>query len=172
MPIVKPFLRVILQNTGIRSGGAETVYFSAYTLQIFKATRRTALLSAGHVVFPAKFHTDHPGTAADLPIEPLNNMVGTDASPVFAGKITVGQRLLNPIFYLPGGLFLLHETRFLHHGFGLLPSSFLALVGMDCLEHLGHQFHLGTRNCGKHIAVKVNGLALYLSSGVWHEILP
>ena len=33
----------------------------------------------------------HTGTAADLPVESFNNVIGTDASPVLAGKIAVGQ---------------------------------------------------------------------------------
>ena len=37
----------------------------------------------------------HAGSAADLPIQQLNHVVGADARPVLAGKIAVGQRLLN-----------------------------------------------------------------------------
>ena len=37
----------------------------------------------------------HAGTAADLPVEPFNDVVGTDAGPVFTEKIAVGKRLLN-----------------------------------------------------------------------------
>lgn len=33
----------------------------------------------------------HPGAAANLPVEPFNDIVGTDTSPVFAGKIAVSQ---------------------------------------------------------------------------------
>lgn len=32
----------------------------------------------------------HTGAAADLPVEPLNDIISADASPVFAGKITIG----------------------------------------------------------------------------------
>jgi len=31
----------------------------------------------------------HTGAAADFPIKPLNNIVGSDSGPVFVGKITV-----------------------------------------------------------------------------------
>ena len=31
----------------------------------------------------------HAGPAADLPVQPLDHVVGTDAGPVFAGKIAV-----------------------------------------------------------------------------------
>ena len=44
--------------------------------------------------------TYHTGAAADLPVQPLNDIVGADASPVFTGEIAVGQSLLNAIFYL------------------------------------------------------------------------
>ena len=37
----------------------------------------------------------HAGSAADLTVQPLDHVVGADACPVFAGKIAVGQRLLN-----------------------------------------------------------------------------
>ena len=37
----------------------------------------------------------HAGAPADLPVQPLDHVVGTDARPVLAGKIAVGQRLLN-----------------------------------------------------------------------------
>ena len=52
----------------------------------------------------------HPtGTAADLPVESFNNVIGTDASPVLAGKIAVGQRLLNAILYLLAASFSFME---------------------------------------------------------------
>lgn len=49
-----------------------------------------------------------PGAAADLPVEPFNDIVGTDAGSVFTGKIEAGQRLLDPVFYLFGSLRQLH----------------------------------------------------------------
>lgn len=75
--------------------------------------------------------THHTGAAADLPVQPLNDIVGTDARPVFAGKIAVGKSLLNAILYLPGSLLQFHGTQFLHHSLSLLPGSFLALLGVD-----------------------------------------
>ena len=32
-----------------------------------------------------------------------------------------------------------------YHSFGLLTGGFLALLGVDRLEHLSHQLHLGAR---------------------------
>ena len=52
--------------------------------------------------------------------------------------------------------------------FGFLLSSFLALLGMDPLEHLGHQFHLGAWNNGERIAVEMDGTPLVL--GLWEHL--
>ncbi len=41
----------------------------------------------------------HSGAAADLPVEPFYDIIGTDARPVFAGKIAVGKRLFDAVFY-------------------------------------------------------------------------
>ena len=34
----------------------------------------------------------YSGAAADLPVEPFHDIVGADTSPVFAGKVAIGQR--------------------------------------------------------------------------------
>ena len=44
--------------------------------------------------------------------------------------------------------------------FSLFTGGFLALLGVDCLEHLGHLLHLGARRDREHIAVKVDGTPL------------
>lgn len=134
-----------------------------------------APLGAGHMAQPgadqheggvAVWETAHyTSAAADLPVEPFNDVIGTDASPVFAGKIAVSQRFLNAILHLLGGLFQLHRAQLLHHGFGFLPGSFLALLSMDRFEHLCHQLHLGARRYGEHIAVEVHSTPLVL--GLW-----
>ena len=82
----------------------------------------------------------HTG-AADLPVEPFNGVIGTDAGPVFTGKIVVSQRFLNAIFYFLSGLFQLHGAQLFHHGVFLL-SSFLAFLGVDYLEYLCHSITL------------------------------
>ena len=84
----------------------------------------------------------HTGAAADLPVQPLNDIVGADTGPVLTGEIAVGQSLLNAIFYLLCGLFHLHSAQFLHHSFGLLPGCFLALLSVDRFEHLATIFTL------------------------------
>jgi hypothetical protein len=131
-------------NGGVLNGSLQVLH-----VHVFLATP----LSSGYMAEPGTDQHEggvavwetahHTGAAADLPVEPFYDIVGTDASPVFIGKITVSKRLLNPIFYLLGGLFQFHGTQFLHDCFSFLPGSFLALLGMDRLEHLRHQFHLG-----------------------------
>ena len=37
----------------------------------------------------------HAGAAADLTVQPLDHVVGADARPVLAGKVAIGQRLLD-----------------------------------------------------------------------------
>ena len=47
---------------------------------------------------PVRERPQHAGAAADFTVQPLDRVVGTDARPVFAGKIAVGQRFLCTIF--------------------------------------------------------------------------
>ena len=44
---------------------------------------------------PVRERPHHAGSAADLPVQPLDHVVGADARPVLAGKITIGQRFLD-----------------------------------------------------------------------------
>ena len=111
----------------------------------------------------------HTSAATDLPVQPFNDIVGADTSPVLAGKIAVSQRFLYAILHLFGGLLQLHRAQLLHYGFGFLPGSFLTFLGVDRLEHFGYQFYLGTRSDREYIAVKVDGTALvsYSDGDVW-----
>ena len=47
---------------------------------------------------PVRECPHHTGAAADLTVQPLDHVVGTDAGPMLAGKIAVGQRFLCTIF--------------------------------------------------------------------------
>ena len=42
----------------------------------------------------------HTGAAANLPVQPLNDIVGADTAPVFTGEIAVGQSLLNKVSFM------------------------------------------------------------------------
>ena len=46
--------------------------------------------------------------AADLTVQPFDHIAGADTRPVLAGKITAGQRLLDAVPDLLGGLLQLH----------------------------------------------------------------
>ena len=50
----------------------------------------------------------HAGSAADLTVQPLNHVVGADTRPMLAGKVAVGQRLLDAILDLLGSLLQFH----------------------------------------------------------------
>lgn len=79
-----------------------------------------APLGAGHMAQPgtdqhqsrvAVWATTHElGTATDLSIQSFNNIVGVDASPVFAGKIAVGQGFFDAILHLLGNLLQLQAV--------------------------------------------------------------
>ena len=49
----------------------------------------------------------HPSSSVDLPVEPLNHIVSVDLPPVLKGELAIGQRFLNTIPRLLGGLFQL-----------------------------------------------------------------
>ena len=53
----------------------------------------------------------HTGPAADLTVQPLDHVVGADTRPVLAGKIAVGQRLLNAVLDLLGSLIQFHGAQ-------------------------------------------------------------
>ena len=53
----------------------------------------------------------HTGAPADLTIQPLDHVVGTDACPMFAGEIAVGQRFFNAVLDFPGSLLQLHGAQ-------------------------------------------------------------
>ena len=46
--------------------------------------------------------------AADLTVQPFGHIAGADTRPVLAGKIAVGQRLLDAVLDLLGSLLQLH----------------------------------------------------------------
>lgn len=84
----------------------------------------------------------YAGPAADLAVQPLDHIVGADACPVLTRKVAVGQRLLNTVLDLLGGRLQLHRSQFGDHGFCLLTGGLFALLRVDRLEHLRHDFDL------------------------------
>ena len=102
----------------------------------------------------------HAGPAADLPVQPLDHVVGADARPVLAGKIAVGQRFLNAVLDLLGSFLQFHGAQLGDHGFRLLAGRFFALLGVDRLEHFCHNFDLGFGHNGENVAVEMHRAAL------------
>ena len=81
-------------NGGILKGRLQVLYVHVLLV---------APLGAGHMAQPepgtdqhegrvaVRETAHHTGAAANLPVQPLNDIVGSDASPVLAGEIAVGQ---------------------------------------------------------------------------------
>lgn len=105
----------------------------------------------------------HTSAVTDFPVQPFNDIVGTDTGPVFAGKIAAGHCFLNAILHLLRSLFQLYREQLLRHGFDFLPSSLFALLGVDRLKHLSYQLYFGARRDWGHIPVKVDGTSLVFS---------
>ena len=53
----------------------------------------------------------HAGSAANFTIQPLNHVVGTDARPMLAEKIAVGQSFLDAVLDLLGSLLQFHGAQ-------------------------------------------------------------
>ena len=102
----------------------------------------------------------HAGSAADLPVQPLDHVVGADARPVLAGKIAVSQRFLNAVLDLLGSFLQFHGAQLGDHGFRLLTGRFFALLGVDRLEHFCHNFDLGFGHNRENVAVEMHRAAL------------
>ena len=126
----------------------------------------------GGVAIRERPHHARPPT--DLTVQPLDHVVCTDAGPMLAGKIAVGQRLLNAVLDLLGSLLPLHGAQFGDHGFCLLTGRLFALLRVDRLEHFCHNFDLGFRHNRENIAVEMHRTALvfgvreHLAHGLQH----
>ena len=104
-----------------------------------------ALLGARHMAQPrADQHQGgvavrecphHAGPSADLTVQPLDHIVGADARPMLAGKVTIGQCLLNAVLNLLGSLLQFHGAQLRNHSLCLLARRLLTLLGVDRLEH-------------------------------------
>ena len=93
---------------------------------------------------------------------------------MLAGKIAVGQRLLNAVLDLLGSLLQLHGAQLGNHGLCLFAGRFFALLGVDRLEHFCHNFDLGFGHNRENIAVEMHRAALvfgvreHLAHGLQH----
>ena len=105
-----------------------------------------APLSAGHMAQPGTDqHEDrtavretahYTSTATDIPVEPLDDIVGADTCPVFTGEIAIGQRLFNAFPHLLGSHFQFYGAQLLHYDLGFLPGRFLLSLAWIALSIL------------------------------------
>lgn len=100
------------------------------------ATWRSLAQTSMRTELPSGKQPTAQGTAAYFPVKPFNDIIGTDARPAFTGKITVGARFFDAVFYFLGGLFRFHRTKIFHHGFCFLPGSFCRLLSEWCVVAL------------------------------------
>ena len=96
-------------NGGILEDGLQVIHIHVLLV---------APLGTGHMAQPgtnqhkgrvAVWETaHHTGAAADLPVQPLNDIVGADAGPVFAWKVAVGR-----VSSIPSSTFLAASFSFM-----------------------------------------------------------
>ena len=117
----------------------------------------------GRVAVWARSH--YPRPAADLAVQSLDHVVGTDPGPMLAGKIAVGQSLINAVLHLFGRFLQLHGAQLSNHGLRLLAGRFLALLCVDRLEHFRYNFNLELGHNRENIAVEMHRAALVFGLG-------
>ena len=104
--------------------------------------------------------TDCPGSSFDLTVHPLNQISRFDLIPMLGRVVHVGQRFINPCFYLFGGGCELHFPELLRHSLCFYAGCILVFLGVDGLEHPVYYRYLSMWNDGKYIAGKVYCAAL------------
>lgn len=113
----------------------------------------------------------HAGSAADLTVQPLDHVVGTDARPMLARKIAVDQSFLNAVQQPPSASWRAVRG---NDCFSLVAGRLFALLCVDCLEHSCHNFDLGFRHNRENIAIEMHCAALvfgaqeHLAHGLHH----
>ena len=72
---------------GVLKGSLQVIHVHVFLVTPLGAGHMTKSGTDQHKGRVAVWETaHHTGAAADLPVEPLNDVIGTDASPVFAGS--------------------------------------------------------------------------------------
>ena len=87
---------------------------------------------------------------------------------MLAGKIAVGQRLLNAVLDLLGSLLQLHGAQLDNDSLCLLAGFLFALLGVDRLEHFSYNFDLGFWHNRENVAIEMHRAALVF--GVWEHL--
>ena len=73
----------------------------------------------------------HTRPSADLTVQPLDHIVGANARPMLTRKVAVGQRLLNAVLDLLGGLLQLSWDAFLLSWAWIALSIFATILTLD-----------------------------------------
>lgn len=75
------------------------------------------------------------GSSFELMIHPFNQIVRSDLIPMLGRVVHVGQRFINPGFYLFGGGCELHLLKLLRHSLCFYVGCILVFLAVDGLEH-------------------------------------
>ena len=113
--------------------------------------------------FPIREATHHTRPPSDLTVKTFNGVVGAYPRPVLRWEVEVGQCFLNTFLNLLGGFLEFELFKLRHNCLSFLPCGFLALLGMNCFEHLSNVFHLGLGNYAEHVTIEMHDAALVLS---------
>ena len=86
--------------------------------------------------------TDHTRAPSDLPQDPLEWIIGPDATPVLLRELIVSERLFDSRCHKLGGFGQAQRAQLVDHSDSLLASRHNVLAGMDRLEHGRDLSHL------------------------------
>ena len=83
------------ENRGVLAGWLQVLHIHVLLVAPLGASHMAQAGADQHEDrVPIREGPHHPCAAADLPVKPLNHIVGSDPSPVFIGEIAVSQSLL------------------------------------------------------------------------------
>ena len=108
---------------------------------------------------------NHPGPSRDLPVQPLQGIVGSDPDPVSPWEVHVGQRFIDAFPQSLGRSAQAHVNQVGRHLFGLFLGRLPVLLGMNRLEHGSHLGHLFPRHLRQDVPVKMEHASLPLRPG-------
>ena len=109
--------------------------------------------------------SDDVGSPPDLPVQPLEGVVGPYLSPVGGEEAVVAQCLSDSLFKRFGGSLQLHILEAGHDARRLLESAFTGLLREDRPEHSTDFFRFVGRNVLQHVPFEVDDAPLPGCSG-------
>ena len=110
--------------------------------------------------FPVGERADDAGSAADLPVQPLDGVVRPDPGPMLHGEVGVGERLGVALAHDLGCRAQLHRLERVGHLGRLGRRGLARFLRMDGLEHLGDPRPLPPRHLAERVAVEADGAPL------------